>query len=101
MGGGFKIPYRDAPRSDQSGFRVRVRKVASNHKIQRRVRSFVHFCCLTRVAYPVDHDRVLDLFSLTYNLKRCTPSSDAIVRLLSCLQSASVMRVLKVFSVRS
>ena len=36
--------------------------VASNHKIRLQVRSFVRFSCLTRVAHPVDHDRVLDLF---------------------------------------
>ena len=57
-----------------------------------QITRFVHrFAPLIRVAHAVDHDRVLDLFSLTRNLRRCTPS---FVRLLSCLQSASVMRVL-------
>ena len=91
---GFKIPHRDSPRPDNSGFRVRVRKVASNHKIRLQVRSIVRFSCLTRVAHPVDHDRVLDVFCLAPNKRRCTSSFDAIGRLLSYLQSASVMRVL-------
>ena len=34
------------------GFRVRVRKVASNHKIREQVRSCVRFSCLTCVAHP-------------------------------------------------